>query len=187
MCRHRRVRPITQFVLQGFGKGLHAGFRNIVGWIARRRGDALLRAGIDDQSGLATGHHGWREGLRSVNNAPQIDIEHPLPVIAVKRGTATAADGGIVHQYIDILQGRGQPEHLLAVTYVGFDAVKPVSGRLGFHAGLYGFHRGAHTFFTLVDNIDHHAKGCEAFRGGQANAGSASGDQRRIAGFEGRM
>ena len=50
------------------------------------RGDALLGAGVDDEARLADAEHGRREGLDAVDDAPEIDVEQPLPGIAVFPG-----------------------------------------------------------------------------------------------------
>ena len=75
------LRRVTQFVLQRFGKGLHAGFRHIVGGIAGRRRDALLGAGVDDEPGPPARDHAGGEHLRTVNDAPEVDGENVLPVL----------------------------------------------------------------------------------------------------------
>src|ERR1700730_3999549 len=40
---------VSQLVLQRFRKSFHARLRNIIGGIAGRGGDALFRAGVDDE------------------------------------------------------------------------------------------------------------------------------------------
>src|SRR5437879_9882575 len=63
---------VSQLVLQRFGESLHTRLRNIVGGIAGRGGDALLRAGVDDETRAAALNHARRENLRTVNHAPEI-------------------------------------------------------------------------------------------------------------------
>ena len=72
---------VAQLVLQRLGERLHAGLGDVVGGIARRRGDALLGAGVDDQPRPAALDHGGREHLAAMDDAPQIDAEQPLPVL----------------------------------------------------------------------------------------------------------
>ena len=57
---------VAQLVLQRLGEHLHAGLGDVVGRIARRRGDALLGAGVDDEAGPAAVDHarGRRSGRR---------------------------------------------------------------------------------------------------------------------------
>ena len=44
------VRRVAQLVLERLGEDLHAGLGDVVGRVARRGGDALLRAGVDDEA-----------------------------------------------------------------------------------------------------------------------------------------
>src|SRR5438876_8022257 len=72
---------VAQLVLQRLGKCLHAGLGDVVGGLARRRGDALLGSGIDDEAGPAALDHMRRKYLRAMDHAPKIDREHALPVL----------------------------------------------------------------------------------------------------------
>ena len=89
---------VAQFMLQRFGKGLHARLRDIVGGIAGRGGDALLRAGVDDQAGASAFDHARREHLRAVDDPPEIDAENALPVLQGAEHLAARLNAGIVHQ-----------------------------------------------------------------------------------------
>ncbi len=111
---------IAQLMRQRFRIGLHAGLRDIVGGIARRRGDALLGAGIDDQARTIPRDHVRSEGLTAVNDAPEIDAEQPLPIIAWAERRSRHLNAGIVHQHIAATEARlhigGEPRHRADVT-----------------------------------------------------------------------
>jgi len=64
-------------------------------------GDALLRPGFDDDAGLATGDHAGDEDLGTVDHAPEIDAEHPLPVRRRPEDPASGLHAGIVHEHVD--------------------------------------------------------------------------------------
>jgi hypothetical protein len=61
---------VAQLMLQSLGKHLHPRLRRIVGGIAGRRGDALLRAGIDDQPRLAMLEHFGAEDTAAMYYTP---------------------------------------------------------------------------------------------------------------------
>ena len=63
----------------------------IVGRIARRRGDALLRAGVDDHRPPPAGDHARREHLAPVNHAPQVDVDDAPPCLPCRRGSTFPA------------------------------------------------------------------------------------------------
>ncbi len=84
MRRHRRVRAIAQLMLQGLGEGLHTRLGDIIGRIAWRCRDPLLRAGIDHQSRPPGRHHVGHKGLSAIDDAPQIGVEHDLPIGAIQ-------------------------------------------------------------------------------------------------------
>src|SRR6266436_7876990 len=72
---------VSQLVLQRFGESFHARLRNIVGGIAGRGGNALFRAGVDDEARPSALDHARRENLRPVNHAPKVDAENTAPVL----------------------------------------------------------------------------------------------------------
>ena len=85
MGRHLAARDVAQFVLQRFGENLHARLRQVVGRIARRRRDALLRSGVDDHRRSPAGDHAGRERLAAVNDAPQVDVDDAPPRLPVAK------------------------------------------------------------------------------------------------------
>ncbi len=92
---------IAQFMLKRFGQRLHAGLGDIIGRVAGRRGDALLGAGVDDDRRLAMRKQRLAEDARAVNDAAEIDVEHPLPVLKRTEERRTRLDAGIVHDDMD--------------------------------------------------------------------------------------
>ena len=188
MRRDLAVRRVAQFVLQRLGERLHTGLGDIVGGIARRRGDALLGAGVDDQRGRPLRDHIRCEHLRTVDDAPEIDAEDALPIVLRAEHLAARLDAGIVHQHVD----RAEP-----LPYLGFEidhAVAPADIHLGGHDGLAAFGqrgelRGRRVQSGIVDigDADIHAESGEAPRGGKADAGGASGDDGGVVGRQGGM
>ena len=71
---------VAQLVLQAFGQHLDAGLGDIVGRVARRTGDALLGARIDDRARRALGDHRGGKGVDAVDHAPEIDAQYPFPI-----------------------------------------------------------------------------------------------------------
>ncbi len=98
MRRQLAAVGVAQLVLQRLGERLHAGLGDVVGGIARRRGDALLGAGVDDQPRPAALDHVGHEGLGAVDHAPQVDAEDALPIVRGSEHRAAGLDAGIVHQ-----------------------------------------------------------------------------------------
>ena len=101
MRGHFAAFAVAQIVLQRFGECFHAGLGNIVGRVARWRRDALFRAGIDDQAGLAKFDHARRDGLYAVDDPPEIDVYNPLPVLRGPEDLAARLYARIVHQHVD--------------------------------------------------------------------------------------
>src|SRR3981189_3865658 len=81
MTPYLASRRVPQFVLQRFGEGFHAGLGDIIGGIAGRGGDALLRAGVDDETRASAFDHAWGKNMRTVNHPPEVDADHAPPVL----------------------------------------------------------------------------------------------------------
>ena len=96
---HAELGPVApaQVVSQGLGDHFHARLRDIVGRVARRRGDPLFRAGDDDRAGCARLGHGGREGLDTVDHAPEVGVEDAPPRRLVREEAAARFDAGIEH------------------------------------------------------------------------------------------
>ncbi len=69
-----------KFVLQGLRESLHTGLGDVVGGISGRGRDALLRTGVDDQARASALDHAGDEDLRTMDDTPQIDADHIVPV-----------------------------------------------------------------------------------------------------------
>ena len=108
-ARDARALLVAQAVRQRLGQHLHAGLADIVGGVARRAGDALLGAGIDDRAGRLLRQHGRREGLHAVDDAPQVDVEHAPPALDVVPRTAAWRGAGIVHQHAPLRRRSRRP------------------------------------------------------------------------------
>src|SRR6266568_5604169 len=130
--------------------------------------------GVDDMAGLLLGDHARDEGLHPVDDAPEIDGEHPLPV-TVGGGLEPAVDGhpGVVADDVHAAHLRpralGEGFHRGELRHVGLDGEGPAAGlldprgRLG-HAGL-------------VD-VRHHHLGPVAREGEAERAPDAAGSAR---------
>src|SRR4051812_38717467 len=100
MRRHLAIRRVAQLMLKRFSERLHTGLGDVVGRIARRRGDALLRAGVDDQCWPAARNHIRREHLRAVDDAPQVHVDDPRPALMRAEDGASGLNTRVVHQHI---------------------------------------------------------------------------------------
>lgn len=98
------------------------------GWgkaYARRIGDALLGASVDDHARVLLVYHGWHERLLNVEHtgkalaggtndslrtdAPKhIDVENLVPDIKTLPGRSPRADASVVHQNTDLSIVRSQ-------------------------------------------------------------------------------
>jgi drug/metabolite transporter (DMT)-like permease len=131
--RHATAVAVPEVVRQPLGVDLHPRLRDVVGGVAGRRRDPLLRAGVDDHGGRAPGNHRGREGLRAVDDAPQIHLEEPPPPFAVLERATAGADGSVVHQDGDVA------EITLHDCVQPLDVVEPGDvGRDGAHRGRAG-------------------------------------------------
>ena len=176
-------------MLQTFGEHLYAGLGDIVGGVARRTGDALLGAGVDDRPWRALRDHLRREGLHAVDHAPQVRAQHLLPALVILERSATAAAAGIVHQHVDRTEGGidlllQRLDGLLAadVSWKGDDLALSVRRRSG---NLLG--RCVELRRIEIGDGDLHAERGETLGGGQANAVGATGDDGAAAGRESGM
>ena len=122
-------RHVAQLVRQRLGERLHPGLRHVVGRVARRRGDALLGAGVDDQPGpaglAAAGDHPRTEGLGAVDHAPEVD---PRIRVQAAAGPKTPVSGWMPALFISTstppnrsTTAACQPGQGLGVRDVGLD------------------------------------------------------------------
>src|SRR5688500_10629863 len=88
MCRDAAVLGVAQLVLQSLGIGPECGFGHVVGQIARRVGDSLLRAGLDADSWALLPEHARNERAHAMNHAPEVHVHGVLPVLEAPHGTA---------------------------------------------------------------------------------------------------
>src|SRR4051794_41882064 len=91
------TRSVAQLMLERFRKSFHAGLGDVVGGIAGRGGDALLRAGVDDEPRPAPRDHVGREDARAVDEAPHVDADDALPVVGLPEHRAPGPDAPPVH------------------------------------------------------------------------------------------
>ena len=169
---------VSQFVLQRLGKSFHACLRHIVGGIAGRGSDALLRAGVDDEAWPPAPDHAGRENLRSMKHAPKIHAENALPVLQGVEHLAARLNARVVHQDI------GAAESLSHGLFQYRDVFDPadVSGH-GHDVGSaarrnrrypgFGF---GETVGAQIGDTDFHPKTSEPHGSGKAYTGRASCD-----------
>ena len=184
-----RARRVAQFVLQRLGKGFHARFRNIVGGIAGRRGDALLRAGIDDEARPPARDHAGREDLRAVNHAPEIDAENALPVFGRAEHLASGLNARIVHQHVRAAEPfahRGfQPRDLIEVADIGD---RGHHARRALRCRCAQFCRSLRKLVRSdIGDTNPQAETREPHRRREANSGRPSGDDGDVIRSEGGM
>jgi len=175
---------VSQFVLERLGEGLHACFRDIVGGIAGRRGDALLGAGVDDEAPPSALDHARCKDSRSMDHAPQIDPENPLPIVRRPEQAAAGLNAGIVHQKIRAAE---------PLTHGGFQfrqvfgpadicchrhdiGAATWRGRLEFSLG------GSQTIGPEIGDADLHAEPRESDRGSKTYSSRTSGDDGDVVG-----
>ena len=100
MRRNGGASRVAQVVLQRLGKGFDAGLGNIIGRVAGRCGDALLGAGVDDQATFSMSQHPRPEYPTAVDDAPEVDGQHPFPVFQRPEQRTARLDTGIVHYHM---------------------------------------------------------------------------------------
>ena len=120
------ARRVAQLVLQRLGEGLHAGLGDVVGGVARRRGDALLGAGVDDEA-----RAGRARSCRARRPAAPWMTPQRLTASTRCQASARAEDGaagldaGIVHQHVGAAEAlahrRLEPAHRVGAADVGLD------------------------------------------------------------------
>ena len=129
--------------------------------------------------------HSGDEDLHTVDGAPEIDGQDPLPGGNSVEQAAARLDAGIVHQHVDLAEAvehRGfEPAQVIAAGHVGGDrqgfAPRPCQ-RMG---------SGVEPFARQVGQRHLQAHGSEAFGGGEADTGCAAGDDRDISRAERRV
>ena len=179
---------IAQFVGERLGHDLHAGLRHVVGRVARRAGDPLLRAGVDDRRGRALPDHLRREDIDAVDHAPEVRVDDPAPFLEIAEDARAAADPGVVHQERDLAEiGEGEVPQALDVDRLADvdDAEADVARmrREPRHPILGRFeHRG-----VGIGHHDLHAEAGELHCGGKTDAARRAGDDRDPTGAEGRV
>ena len=170
---------IAQFVRQRLRHHLHAGLRHIVGRVAGRTGDALLRAGVDDRRVRSLGDHVGREGLDPVDDAPEIDLDDAPPARRIAEQFPASPGPGVVHEERDLAEGvigRGlQALHVVGMADVDGEGSDAVRAR-GRRADLGG--RGLERRAIGVGHAHSHPERGEFDRRGKANAARRSGYDR---------
>src|ERR1035437_2604284 len=177
-----RAQPLPrcgpQLVLQRFRKSFHARLRHIVGGIAGRGRDALLRAGVDDEAGSAALDHARRENLRTVNHAPEVHAENALPVLQRAEHLAARLYAGIVHQDIGAAEplshGEFQSRHSCDATDV--NRRDHDTGAAAWRCRRYLHFCLSETVAGQIGDTNLHAETSEPHRGGKADTGRATGD-----------
>src|SRR5260221_7113657 len=180
------VRGIAQGVGEALGEDFDPGFGDVVGGVARRRGDALLGPGVDDRRGSALVDHRLGEGLDAVQHPEQIGLDPPPPAVGVLEGMAGAAHAGVVHQDGDVAKGGesgvAQAFNLPGVGDIGRHRLDLRSsfGRLGDSGGGFVQRRG----WQIGD--DHvHPQASQADSRSETNTARAAGDYCGAAGGDG--
>jgi hypothetical protein len=175
----------AQLVRRRLGQHFHPGLADVVGGVARRRGDALLGAGVDDGGVGALRDHGRREGLHAVDHAPEIDGEQPLPALVLLPRPAATAEARIVHEqrhFAEVAIGRFlQPLHLLQPADVG---------RHGARVRTAARELGGGAFECLprqVRQTQLHAESSQPPGGSEADAAGGAGDDSRASRLQRRM
>ena len=177
MRRHLAALGIAERVRQRLGLHLHPGLRDVVGRIARRRGDALLRAGIDDDRRRPLRHHRRREGVHAIDHTPEVHAEHMLPaLIVVERATARRR-ASIVHQHRHLaepgIDGFLQRLDVLAPADVGDDREDLARAPRHRHDLL---RRACERLRLQVGNDHLHSKAGKPLRRGEPDAARPAGD-----------
>jgi hypothetical protein len=91
-------------MMQPLGKGFQSRLGDVVGEIARRVGDPLLRAGIDDLARRPLRDHARQEEAHAVDDAPEVHVQRLVPIRERRRDAAADAGGGVVHQQPDLAE-----------------------------------------------------------------------------------
>lgn len=74
VCGDPVTRGFSQFVSYLFSKGFDTSLGYVVGWVARRTSDTLLRTGYNDKTWLVTVDDGFGEGIATVDDSPKVDV-----------------------------------------------------------------------------------------------------------------
>ena len=109
MSGHLAAGTIAQRVREAFGQRLHGRLAHVVGRVARRLRDPLLRPGVDDQAWLAAVGHCGHERLHTVEHPEEVDAQHARPAVWIRERVAAATDAGVVHQHGDRAKAFGDP------------------------------------------------------------------------------
>jgi hypothetical protein len=91
-----------ELVLQSFRIDFEGGFAHVVGQVARRHGDALFGAGVDDDAGLVGGFHARHKGQTAVNGTVGIHLHHAIQRGDIGHGAAAQSDAGVVHEHVTL-------------------------------------------------------------------------------------
>ena len=179
MSAHPAAVDVAQFVRERFGHDLHPGFRDIIGGVAGRTGDALLRAGVDDRRWAFLADHVGGESLDPVDHAHEIDVDDAPPPGGIGEQSAPAPGPRIVHQDRDLAEGvedrRLQALDILELAHVDSEGPDRV-GTLSRLTQLGG--GGLERLPVRIGHADIHAERDEFGRSGKADAARRAGDDR---------
>ena len=173
---------LEQRVREAFGEALDAALAHVVRGIARRLGDALLRAGVDDEARPITRHHVGHEALDAMDHAEEIHAEHAPPPFRIREGVAAAAGPRVVHQHGDgpELGGHRARER---VDGRGIGDVRDVRDDLA--RGGESFDRGLQRLLVEIGQTNAQPGARQALGGGEADSAGAAGHDGDVALREG--
>ena len=188
MRRDLAILDVAQLVRERLGHDLNPRLRDVVGRVARRTGDPLLRAGVDDRRRRPLLDHRRGERVHPVDDAPEVDVDEPAPPGEVAEHPAPAADARVVHEQRDLA------ERLAGEVPQGFDGLEVADvddaeahvlllGRRLRDPRVSGLERRG----VGVRENDFHARPREALRRREADAAGGAGDHRDAAGLKSGM
>ena len=169
----------SQILLERLAQPHHGVLARVVDAETLRRDEPGHGRRVDDVSGLLLRDHARHEGFDPVDDAPEIDVQHPFPV-AVRGRFEPAVDGdtGVVADDV-------RPAHLLPgalrerlhrseLGHVGLDGERPGAGLLHAGGGL------RHAGFVDVRHHDMGALAREAEAERAPDSAGSAGDDRRL-------
>mmetsp|Transcript_4747 Transcript_4747/g.19352 ORF Transcript_4747/g.19352 Transcript_4747/m.19352 type:complete len:352 (-) Transcript_4747:7-1062(-) len=152
---HRVGARRAELVLEALGVRLEGGLADVVRQVARRHGDALLGARVDDEPLLAARPHARHEGQTAVDGAERVDAQRRAIPRRRREGAAAAADAGVVDQHVARARfgedALGERLDRRVVGHVDDDGRRPRQLRRG----------GPHLGLVDVDEVGPHADGGE--------------------------
>ena len=100
---------------QDVGEPEHPVLGHGVGPEATQRHDGRHGAGVDDVAFLFRGQNARHEGADAVDDAPQVDVDDPVPLLERDLpGVAAVDDAGVVHGHVELSEPLDRPRRRLA-------------------------------------------------------------------------